>query len=111
MVRSPGKVRVYETRRGRRLVAAIELVSPADKDRPEHRRAFVAKCAALLHEQVSVVLVDLVTTRQFNLYAGLMEVMGQVDEALEQEPPPIYAIACRTTRQDRQWLLETGSTR
>jgi hypothetical protein len=42
------EVRVYDVRRGRRLVAAIEIVSPANKDRPEHRNAFVAKCIALL---------------------------------------------------------------
>jgi hypothetical protein len=42
------EVRVYDTRRGRRLVAAIEIVSPANKDRPGHRRVFVAKCAARL---------------------------------------------------------------
>jgi hypothetical protein len=35
-------------------VAAIEIVSPANKDRPEHRRKFVAKCAALLQQGVSV---------------------------------------------------------
>src|SRR5262245_4511220 len=35
------EVLVYDTKRGRRLVAAVELVSPANKDRPEHRRAFV----------------------------------------------------------------------
>src|SRR5437868_6748001 len=42
------EVRVYDARRGRRLVAAIEIVSPANKDRPEHRAAFVAKCLTLL---------------------------------------------------------------
>ena len=47
------EVRVYDSRRGRTLVAAIELVSPANKDRPESRRAFVAKCAALLQEDVA----------------------------------------------------------
>ncbi|WP_261343941.1 hypothetical protein [Tautonia marina] len=31
-------VLVYDTRSGRRLVAAVELVSPSNKDRPEHRR-------------------------------------------------------------------------
>ncbi len=41
------EVRVYDARRGRRLVAAVEIVSPSNKDRPEHRRVFVAKCAAL----------------------------------------------------------------
>src|SRR5438045_1030981 len=41
------EVRVYDTRRARRLVAAVEIVSPANKDRPDHRRASGAKCAAL----------------------------------------------------------------
>src|SRR5947208_3896156 len=59
------EVRVYDTKRHRRLVAVVEIVSPANKDRPEHRRAFVAKCAALLQQHVSVAIVDLVTTRQF----------------------------------------------
>jgi hypothetical protein len=52
------EVRVYDARRHRRLVAAVELVSPANKDRPETRRAFVAKCAALLFQRVSVAIVD-----------------------------------------------------
>src|SRR5215813_2030193 len=62
------EVRVYDSKRGRRLVAAIEIVSPANKDRPEHRRVFVAKCATLLQQRVAVAIVDLVTTRQSNLY-------------------------------------------
>ena len=40
------EVRIFDARRGRRLVAAIEIVSPANKDRPEHRNVFVGKCAA-----------------------------------------------------------------
>ncbi len=101
------EVRVYDTHRGRRLVAAIEIVSPGNKDRPENGRAFVAKCAALLQEQVSVVVVDLVTVRHFNFYADLLELIGHSDPALGAEPPGIYAAACHSTRQDRQWLVET----
>ncbi len=100
------EVRVYDIARGRRLVAAIEIVSPANKDRPEHRRAFVAKCSALLQQQVSVVIVDLVTTRQFNLYHDLLELTGQTDPALGAEPPALYASACRSTRRDRHWNLD-----
>ena len=81
------EVRVYDTKYGRRLVAAVEIVSPSNKDRPEHRRAFVAKCAALLRDSVSVTIVDLVTTRNFNLYADLMEFIGQTDPSLADEPP------------------------
>jgi hypothetical protein len=56
---------VYDAERERRLVSAVELVSPGNKDRPESRAQFVAKCAALLRQQVSVVLVDVVTARDF----------------------------------------------
>jgi hypothetical protein len=100
------EVRVYETKRHRRLVAAVELVSPANKDRPENRRAFVTKCAALLQQRVSVAIVDLVTTRQFNLYGDLMELIGQADPALVPEPPPLYAAACRWTRPEKAWRFE-----
>jgi hypothetical protein len=101
------EVRVYDTRRGRRLVAAVEIVSPANKDRPEHRRAFVAKCAALLQNQVSVTIIDLVTTRTFNLYGDLLELIGQADPSLGPQPPPLYAVACRGTKPADTWLLET----
>jgi len=39
---------VFDQEHDRRLVAAVELVSPANKDRLQTRRAFVSKCAALL---------------------------------------------------------------
>ena len=102
-------VRIFDSKRGRRLVAAIEIVSPANKDRPEHRRAFVAKCAALLQQQVSVTIIDLVTTRSFNLYGELLELIGQSDPSLQPEPPPLYAVACRGRKQGKTWLLETWS--
>ena len=41
------EVLVNERKRHRRLVAAVEIVSPANKDRPENRCAFVTKCADL----------------------------------------------------------------
>jgi Protein of unknown function (DUF4058) len=101
------EVRVFDTWRDRRLVAAVEIVSPANKDRPENRRAFVTKCAALLQQRVSVVIVDLVTTRQFNLYGDLLDLIGQADPALAPEPPPLYAAACRWTRRDEAWHFES----
>src|SRR5206468_3757494 len=54
-------VLVFDDTRLRVLVAAVELVSPGNKDRPESRRAFVGKCAALLGQNVCVSIVDLVT--------------------------------------------------
>lgn len=101
------EVRVYDVERGRRLVAAMEIVSPANKDRPEHRRVFVAKCAALLRQQVSVVIVDLVTTRNFNLYTDLLELIGRNDPSLGSDPSAVYVASCRWTETDRGGILQT----
>jgi hypothetical protein len=89
------EVLVFDQTRGRQLVAAVEIVSPANKDRPESRREFVAKCAALLQQRVCVSIVDLVTTRQFNLYADLLDLFGLADPAFASAPPATYAVTCR----------------
>jgi hypothetical protein len=102
------EVRVYDARHGRRLVAAIEIVSPSNKNRPESRRAFVAKVAALLQRDVRVSLVDIVTIRQFNLYADLLELIGRSDPMLGAELPGIYAVTARGRKRVRKRpLLDT----
>ncbi|MGL6076357.1 MAG: DUF4058 family protein [Fimbriiglobus sp.] len=84
------EVRIYDIDRDRELVAAIEIVSPANKDRPESREAFVAKCAALLKAGVAVSIVDLVTVRRFNLYAQLMTFIRHPDSSMSLDSPAIY---------------------
>ena len=103
------EVRIYDTKRGRHLVAAIEIVSPANKDRPEHRNVFVAKCAALLQKGVAVSIVDLVTVRHFNLYAELLAFIGHSDPTLGAEPPPLYAASCRWVKKGKRTMLEAWS--
>jgi len=103
------EVRVFDTNRGRRLVAAVEIVSPSNKDRPESRRVFVAKCEALLRQGVSVAIVDLVTSRHFNLYDELLELIGQDDPSMGAEPPATYAAECRWTERGRKRVLDTWS--
>jgi hypothetical protein len=103
------EVRVFDVRRARRLVAAIELVSPANKDRPESRRVFVDKCEALLRQGVSVAIVDLVTSKRYNLYAELLDLIDQTDPAFSPAPPAIYAAACRWVPRGRKHVLETWS--
>ena len=49
----------------------------------------------------------LVTTRNFNLYHDLLEVIGQAVPSPEPEPPPLYAAACRGTKKDDSRLVET----
>lgn len=104
------EVRIYDAERGRRLVAAIEIVSPGNKDRPEKRNAFVGKCAALLQNGVAVSIVDLVTIRQFNLYAELMRFVGHPDPTMTVDPPHLYAASCRWLRKGEQHaVLESRS--
>lgn len=90
------EVQVYDTERGRRFVAAIELVSPSNKDRPEARDSFVGKVASLLQKGVCVSIVDLVTVRQANLYADLMRKLDRHDPVLEPVAPHLYAVTLRS---------------
>ena len=70
------EVLIFDLERDRRLVAAVEIVSPANKDRPESRQLFVAKCFNLLRQDVCLSIVDLVTIRQFNFYTELLATAG-----------------------------------
>ena len=90
------EVLIFDQRRSRELVAAIEIVSPANKDRPETRKAFVSKCAALLLKNICVSIVDLVTVKQFNLYCETLDIFGQTDPAFVANPSSTYAVTCRS---------------
>jgi Protein of unknown function (DUF4058) len=69
------EIRVFEDLGGAELRAAIELVSPANKDREGSRRTFAAKCAGYLQHGINVVIVDVVTARSANLHRELAEVL------------------------------------
>lgn len=90
------EVLIFDQQRGRELVAAIELVSPVNKDRPDSRPAFVAKCSALLQKKICVSIVDLVTVKNFNLYCEVLDIFGQSDPAFAPQPPATYAVTCRS---------------
>jgi hypothetical protein len=101
------EVRVYDSRRQRRLVAAVELVSPSNKDRTETRGVFVSKVAALLKHDICVSIVDVITASTTNLYADLMSFLECNDPALGDEPPPIYAVTVRTRYEGRRRLMDS----
>ena len=105
------EVRVYDEDRASRLVAAIELVSPANKDRPEHRRAFLLKCAGYLQQKVALVIVDVVTASQQNLHSEFLELLRLKETFEWPETVPLYAVAYRTTKQKDQWQLDTWNER
>lgn len=100
------EVLVFDEARNRQLVAAVEIVSPGNKDRPASRRAFVAKCAALLQERVCVSIVDLVTNRNFNLYADLLALIDRKDPSYSRKPPATYAVTLRGRKWNAKSVLD-----
>lgn len=78
------------------LRAAVELVSPANKDRPGQRRAFAIKCASYLQRGVSVVVIDVVTERPADLHAQLMETLNLAEPTPWRSPSNLCAVAYRT---------------
>ena len=105
------EVRVYDASRGRRLVAAIEIVSPANKDtaptKPQRLRRQVL--LALMRKGVAVSIIDLVTTRQYNLYAGLMTFAGHPDPTMKTDSPHVYAATSRWLLREPHAVLESWS--
>ena len=89
------EVLVRDPRSAGELVAAIELVSPRNKDRPESRRAFAAKCDAYLQRRVGLIIVDVVTERRANLHDELMRLRGHEESTLFPGTSPIYTAAYR----------------
>jgi hypothetical protein len=90
------EVRVYQDLGGAELRAAIELISPTNKDRPGSRRTFAAKCAGYLKHGISVVIVDVVTLRSANLHAELMEVLEvEAAQSAWQSDSGLCAVAYR----------------
>src|SRR5262245_55772119 len=89
------EVRIHCTDTGPRLVAAIELVSPSNKDRLTERRAFANKCAGYLAQGISVVVVDIVTSKHFNLHDEVVEVMNADASYRLSSDTHLYAVAYR----------------
>jgi hypothetical protein len=96
------EVHVRDRLEDARLVAAVELVSPRNKDRPESRRAFAAKCAVYLQRGIGLATVDIVTTRQFNLHNAMIEVMGWSAEFAMPAESALYAAAYRPARRQEK---------
>ena len=86
------EVLVFRTEAGPTLVAAIELVSPGNKDRQEHRRAFAAKCSSYLQQGIGLMLIDIVTSRQANLHNELVYLLDAGEQFL-LPLEPLYATA------------------
>jgi hypothetical protein len=104
------EVQVFDDDGSGRLVAAVELVSPANKDRPGHRAAFATKCAAYLQEDVSVLVVDIVPERRANLHRPLMDLLQLGESAAGAVTSDLYAVAYRLVQAGQRTQLEAWPT-
>jgi Protein of unknown function (DUF4058) len=96
------EVLIFDSSAGPTLVGAIELVSPGNKDRDDTRRAFAAKCAAYLQRGIGLIIVDIVTSRHFNLHDELVTLLGHAHGFRFETETHLYATAYRPAhRQER----------
>lgn len=98
------EVLIYDGRAGPVLVGAIELVSPANKDRPAERSTFVSKCEAYLSQGIGLLVVDIVTTRKANLHNELLTRLAVAPAHHLQAA--LYAVAYRVVERDTQTALD-----
>lgn len=104
------EVQVFSTVTGAALVAAIELVSPGNKDRPEARQAFAAKCVSYLTRGIGLIVVDIVTNRLANLHNEVMGLLGHGGPFLMTPAVATYATAYRPSRQSSGDRIELWPT-
>ncbi|MBC8230544.1 DUF4058 family protein [bacterium] len=81
-----------------KTVGVIEIVSVGNKDRPESRNSFIAKCNYLLSQEVSVIIIDLLAFPFFNLHNQLLETLKVTEGRIKKvEETPLYCASyCKT---------------
>ena len=97
------RVEVFADEGDPRLTAAIELVSPRNKDRYRAREAFASKCAGYLRRGCGLVVIDVVTTRRADLQADLMSALG-VEESSSSST--LSAVSYRAVGRDQEGQLQ-----
>lgn len=93
-------VEIHSTEGGRTLVAAIELVSPGNKDRSAKRELFAAKCATYLAQGVGLVILDVVSSRQANLHNELVRLLHWDAGLVMNASATLYAVSYRPLSRD-----------
>lgn len=94
------EVQVFSDDGDPRLAAAVELLSPRNKDRPAARHAFAVKCVGYLQQAIGVVVVDTVTTRRADLNGTILSLLG-VDVAADAlTPSSLSAVSYRAAEHE-----------
>jgi hypothetical protein len=93
------EVQVFADDGDPRLMAAVELLSPRNKDRPQGRRAFAVKCVGYLQQGSSVVVVDTVTTRRADMQGEILSLLGVPSGAVAM-PAGMSAVSYRAPARE-----------
>lgn len=99
-------VEVREFDEGRRLLAVVEIVSPANKKEADERTRFAAKCLSVLDKGIGLVVVDVVTDRHANLHNRMVELAGHDPSAAMADAPATYCVAYRPVSRDRETFID-----
>jgi hypothetical protein len=102
------EVHIFQDSGGPQLRAAVELVSPGNKDRPRSRLTFAGKCVGYLERGVELVVLDTVTTRRANLHAEIAAVLETSAEMTWDSPSSLAAIAYRTAAEGERARVEAS---
>jgi hypothetical protein len=101
------EVQVFADDGDPRLAAAVELLSPRNKDRPAARQAFAVKCVGYLQQGSSVVVVDTVTTRRADLNSTILSLLGADVGAAALPLASLSAVSYRAVgREEESQQLE-----
>jgi hypothetical protein len=101
------EIRVYKDLGGAQLCAAIELVSPANKDRPGSRQTFAAKCAGYLKHGIGLLIIDVVTEKTDNLHEELFNVLeANGRRAVWKSPTNLYSVSYRAVTSRKEPRLD-----
>lgn len=89
---------VNVSQRTQKIIGVIEIVSKANKDRPQNRDAFIAKCHSILSQGISLIIGDILSVPFFNLHNQLLRALeisvGKIEEKNEM---PLYCSSYRVT--------------
>ena len=87
------EITIFNQEQGPTLAGAIELISPANKDRLANQNAFISKCEAYLQQKLGLIIIDVVTTRTANLHHALLKNRLQSEPLLDETA--LYTVAYR----------------
>ncbi len=100
------EVQIFRQEGGSTLVAALELISPGNKDRREHRTAFAAKCLSYLTQNVGLIMIDVVTSRNANLHNELVDLMGTGEDIHYTPDSGLYAVSYRPWKSEERKAVD-----